>query len=221
MPIDPTYPEDRIEYMLTESNAKYCINENNIAELLATNGFSDSKIMVGHTDFFCALHTSGSTGKPKMSLLKHGGVMNFITANQRFWQNIDMVVSATIVTFDAFVMDSILSVAQGKQVVLASEDEIYNQNLFESLFEHSENNMFFSTPTKIENYIANSENKAYLSKIKNYIIGGEIFTGHLLDLIKKFHPIAMCIIYTALPRRPFAQWLTNLNNARKSPLANP
>ena len=185
MPIDPTYPEDRIEYMLAESNAKYCIEENNIAELLSNNNITDTNVIVGHNDIFCALHTSGSTGKPKMSLLRHGGMMNFITANQRFWQNIDTVVSATSITFDAFVMDSILSVAQGKRVVLASEDGIYNQYLFEKLFEHSENNMFFSTPTKIENYIESSNDKTYLSRIKSFVIGGEVFSEHLLELIKE------------------------------------
>ncbi len=188
MPIDPTYPEDRIEYMLTESKAKYCIDEDNISELFKSKDASNLNIVINHNDAFCALHTSGSTGKPKMSLLKHGGMMNFITANQRFWQGIDTVVSATIVTFDAFVMDSVLSVSQGKQVVLASEDEIYNQTLFEGLFAHSGNNMFFSTPTKIENYIESSNDKTYLSKIRSFVIGGEVFSEHLLKLIKDVSP---------------------------------
>ncbi len=188
MPIDPTYPEDRIEYMLTESKAKYCIDENNIHELLTSKCINNLDIEVTHNDVFCALHTSGSTGKPKMSLLKHSGMMNFINANQRFWQDIDTVVSATIVTFDAFVMDSVLSVAQGKQVVLASENEIYNQALFEKLFDHCENNMFFSTPTKIENYIKSSNDKTYLSRIKNFVIGGEVFSEHLVELIKDVSP---------------------------------
>ena len=188
MPIDSAYPNDRVEYMLTESKAKYCIEDANITELLTNNYVSDLDVVIGDNDAFCALHTSGSTGKPKMSLLKHSGMMNFIAANQRFWQDIDTVVSATIVTFDAFVMDSVLSVAQGKQVVLASEDEIYNQTLFEKLFEHSDRNMFFSTPTKIENYIESSNDKTIFSKIKNFVIGGEVFTKHLLELIQNVSP---------------------------------
>ena len=188
MPIDPDYPRDRIEYMLTESNAKYCVDESNIAGLLANTKTINSSVLVDSNDIFCALHTSGSTGKPKMSLLKHGGMMNFITANSKFWQDINTVVSATIVTFDAFQMDSVLSIAQGKQLVLANEDEIYNQILFERLFEHSDSNMFFSTPTKIENYIESSNDKKYLSKIKSFVIGGEVFSEHLLELIKNKSP---------------------------------
>ena len=188
LPIDPDYPQDRIDYMLTESKTKYCIDENNIHKLLTNKCIKNWDIEITHNDTFCALHTSGSTGKPKMSLLKHGSMINFITANQRFWQDIDTVVSATIVTFDAFVMDSVLSVAQGIQVVLASENEIYNQTLFEKLFDHSETNMFFSTPTKIENYIESSDDKTYLSRIKNFVGGGEVFSEHLFNLIRDVSP---------------------------------
>ena len=92
MPIDPSYPQDRIEYMLSESNAVYCIDENNIIEFLLNSRSTNPDITIKHSDSFCALHTSGSTGKPKLSLLKHGGMMNFVVANQRFWENVDTVV---------------------------------------------------------------------------------------------------------------------------------
>lgn len=188
MPIDPDYPQDRIEYMLKESRVDYCIKVTNLDELIVNSNDSNLNKTVENTDAFCALHTSGSTGKPKMSLLKHSSMMNFITANSKFWQDIDTVVSATIVTFDAFQMDSVLSLAQGKKLVLANEDEIYNQALFEKLFEHSDSIMFFSTPTKIENYIENSINKTSFSKINSFVIGGEVFTEHLLDIIKTVSP---------------------------------
>ena len=81
-------------------------------------------------DIFCALHTSGSTGKPKMALLRHRNLRSFLAANQRFWEGVDTVVSATIVTFDAFILDSMLYLAQGCQMILAKEEDIYNQKGF-------------------------------------------------------------------------------------------
>lgn len=188
MPIDPEYPQDRISYMITESKAKYCIDDDSVLHLLSHKNDKNLNITIDCNYIFCALHTSGSTGMPKMSLLKHGSISSFIVANRAFWKDIDTVVSATIVTFDAFIMDSVLSVAQGKQVILASEHEIYNQVEFENLFNHSKYNMFFSTPTKIESYIDNSQNKHYLSKIKNFVIGGEVFKEQLLNKIKEFSP---------------------------------
>ena len=88
-----------------------------------------------------------------MALLRHRNLRSFLAANQRFWEGVDTVVSATSVTFDAFIRDSMLSLAQGCQMILAKEEDIYNQKGFEKLFGYSENNLFFSTPTKLDNYI--------------------------------------------------------------------
>jgi len=188
LPIDPDYPQDRISYMIEDSKAKFVITDDNIIELLSHTRKGNPSISVKPDSLFCALHTSGSTGTPKMSLLKHSGMMSFIAANKRFWKGTDTVVSATIVTFDAFVMDSVLSVSQGVKLVLASEDDIYNQANFERLFDHSENNMFFSTPTKLESYITNSSDKAYLRRIKSFVVGGEVFGEVLLSHISEHTP---------------------------------
>ncbi|MGN0404094.1 MAG: amino acid adenylation domain-containing protein [Bariatricus sp.] len=188
MPIDPNYPGDRIQYMLHESGAQLCITEENIGEMLQEAATDNLNLAVSGEDLYCALHTSGSTGKPKMALLRHRNLRSFLAANQRFWEGVDTVVSATIVTFDAFILDSVLSLAKGCRLILAKEEEIYNQNEFEKLFDHSENNMFFATPTKLENYIRNSETKAFLTRIKNFIVGGEVFNRNLLDLIKTTTP---------------------------------
>lgn len=102
LPIDPDYPKDRIDYLIHESTAKLCIDVKNIEEFLANPCSENPHLKISADSAFCALHTSGSTGVPKLSLLKHRGPSNFIFANQRFWANVDTVVSATIATFDAF-----------------------------------------------------------------------------------------------------------------------
>ena len=188
LPIDPDYPQERIASMLSESGARCFIDHHTIEAWLRSANTKDPGIVSGSDDPFCALHTSGSTGTPKLSLLKHGGMMNFITANKRFWDGVDAVVSATIVTFDAFQMDSVLSVSQGYPLILASEEEIFDRTRFEELFSRSERNMFFSTPTKIENYIEGSESKQFLSRIRSFVIGGEVFGEALFGKISAYAP---------------------------------
>lgn len=188
MPLDPSYPQDRIDYLISESGSNSVINEENINEYLSKTNTLNPDIKVSPDYLFCALHTSGSTGKPKLSSLRHYNMINFIVGNKPFWSETDTVVSATIVTFDAFQMESILSIAQGKRLILACENEIYNHHNFEKLFDYSQNNMFFSTPTKIKNYILDCKNSSCFSKIRNYIIGGEIFFEQLYNMIKKVSP---------------------------------
>ena len=131
---------------------------------------------------YCILPTSGSTGMPKLSSLIHSSLINFLFANSAFWADIENVVSTTIVTFDAFVMDTVLSVCKGKPIIFASEDQIFILSEFEKLFTHSDKNMLFSTPTKISNYIRSSKNN-FLKSVKSLVIGGEVFTNELKELI--------------------------------------
>ncbi len=183
MPIDPTYPKERIDYLLTESQAKFRIDESNI-ESLCINDYADNPdIPVSMLDYFCALHTSGSTGKPKLTVLTQQNLLNFLYANLDFWKDVEAVITVTIVTFDIFMQDTLLSLALGKKVLLASNDQIYNQLKFEKMFENEENVMFFSTPTKLTSYIKQSKTAGFLKKIISLIVGGEVFTDELYDLI--------------------------------------
>ena len=79
--------------------------------------------------------------------------------------------------------DSLLSLALGKKLILASNDQIYNQAEFEKMFENENNVMFFSTPTKLTAYIKQSATCDFLRKIVSLIVGGEVFTDELYDLI--------------------------------------
>ena len=183
MPVDPSYPQERIDYLLAESNAKYIINDNSINKLLDNDCISNPNVPVSLSDYFCALHTSGSTGKPKLTVLRQSNLLNFLYGNLDFWDHVETVICVTIVTFDIFMQDSLLSLALGKKLILASNDQIYNQAEFEKMFENENNVMFFSTPTKLTAYIKQSATCDFLRKIVSLIVGGEVFTDELYDLI--------------------------------------
>ena len=183
MPIDPSYPLDRIDYLLTESKAKFRIDTSTINELLNNNSIKNPNIKVKMTDYFCALHTSGSTGKPKLTVLMQQNLLNFLYANTDFWEGVDTIISVTIVTFDIFMQDTLLSLALGKKLILASNDQIFDQSEFERMFEPEQNVMFFSTPTKLTAYIKQSKTCDFLQKITSLIVGGEVFSDELYDLL--------------------------------------
>ena len=80
--------------------------------------------------------------------------------------------------------DTLLSLALGKKVVLASNEQIYNQVEFEKMFESEEDVMFFSTPTKLTSYIKQSKTAGFLKKITSLIVGGEVFSEELYHLLE-------------------------------------
>ena len=84
IPIDPTYPEKRIEYMLENSDAKFLLTNEELFQKLnfenRINVYSkEIKIQDYHnlknvntsTDRSYIIYTSGSTGLPKGVVLKH------------------------------------------------------------------------------------------------------------------------------------------------------
>ena len=185
MPLDPSYPKERVDYLISESGSTAVIDETNIQTYISHTCIENPCISVAPSDLFCALHTSGSTGRPKVAALTQLNLVAFLYSNANFWKDVDTVISVTIATFDVFMMDTLLSAAQGLKIVLASNEQIYNQIEFEKLFEAEENVMFFATPTKLMSYVNQSQTADFLKKIRTLIVGGEVFPDELYDLLVK------------------------------------
>jgi hypothetical protein len=119
MPIDVYYPEERIRYMLMDSNAtmlltqkercpgeihaeceKVFIDDDNIIKANCENppkvGNSDDPIYI--------IYTSGSTGRPKGVILTHKSVNNFIhAASEHISFSNKTMLCKTTVCFDIFI----------------------------------------------------------------------------------------------------------------------
>ena len=70
VPVDPEYPQDRIDYMIEDSQAKFVLTEESIVE---ASSFKATEILPKPEPDNLAymIYTSGSTGKPKGTMLSH------------------------------------------------------------------------------------------------------------------------------------------------------
>ncbi len=94
LPIDPDYPQDRIQYMLADSRSKILLTsqekivncqlysplESVSSSLTLT---STSTCQVSPANLAYIIYTSGSTGKPKGVMIEHGPVVNLLFSLQR------------------------------------------------------------------------------------------------------------------------------------------
>jgi len=124
MPIDPGYPEERINYMLTDSRTKILLHSNTNKPLKSidrsinqisfekTNLENLSEIPYIPTDLkpvnlAYIIYTSGSTGKPKGVLIEHQPLMNRLNWMQKKYplDRHDTILHKTPFTFDVSVWE--------------------------------------------------------------------------------------------------------------------
>jgi amino acid adenylation domain-containing protein len=143
VPIDPNYPNERIDYMISDSNMNYLISQEQVVPRL--NNFSGDLILIDsdrdmifkgetanhdlviHPDNLAyVIYTSGSSGKPKGTLLSHKGLIN-LANSQRQKFNINgesKILQFSSLSFDAFVWETVMAILNGGSLNLASQDII-------------------------------------------------------------------------------------------------
>ena len=80
VPIDSEYPQERVEYLLTESNCKVLVDENFLAEIfheLSSRSKENIDITIRDSDLAYVIYTSGSTGQPKGVMIEHQALVDY------------------------------------------------------------------------------------------------------------------------------------------------
>lgn len=224
IPIDPEYPQDRIEYMLNNSNAKLLLTfkrlENKVTfdnklfvelDNALYNSNKDNLININKPDDLAyIIYTSGSTGKPKGVMLKHSNINNFI---QGMCSVVDFnsrktIVSVTTISFDIFVLESLLPLEKGLKIVIANENEQNDARLFNSLCLENNVNIIQTTPSRFQVLISNSNELNYLESIADILVGGESFPKMLLE---KLQQLTKANIYNVYGPTETTVWSTVKN----------
>lgn len=132
VPLDPAYPEERLDFMIDDCQARFVIidapaaREGIHAQQLA---FSDLRAGpaqdwqapdVGPQDLAYLIYTSGSTGRPKGVKVQHGALANFFAAmDLRIpYADGDVWLAVTSPNFDISVLELFWTLARGFTVAL-------------------------------------------------------------------------------------------------------
>lgn len=194
LPIDPKFPENRIYYMLEDSKAALLITQSELNSSIQTDidilnidddiyhGDGENLENVNKsTDISYVIYTSGSTGKPKGVMLTHQGVHNFIcgiTDKIDFNPN-KVIASLTTISFDIFVLESLLPLAKGMTIVIA-DPMTFARDMGDKRVE-----MVQTTPSTMKLIISDEQNLKYLDSMTDIMLGGEPFPKTLLSELKK------------------------------------
>lgn len=142
LPLDPSYPRDRLLFMLEDSGAELVVTDPSSAERIQHCG-ADT-VMVADTpsiggikalerssgDLAYLIYTSGSTGKPKGVMVTHRNVLNFFAAMDARVpsESGGRLLAVTSPSFDISVLELCWTLSRGLTVIFQSQDAIAHSN---------------------------------------------------------------------------------------------
>ena len=205
LPIDPSLPDARIEYMLRDADVSVVLTTEKFAGRPALAGYQTVRIesisaseenspkAIDFGQVAYMIYTSGSTGQPKGVMVSHGNLANYAcwTSDVRINRNnVDVVSLHTAPSFDMIVGQIFPPLVTGKALYLhAPSLEI--DRIMENVF---------SPDTPIDCAVLTPSHALLLedltldrTNVKVASIGGEALGTHHTDILWGLNP-EMCIL---------------------------
>ena len=211
LPIDPTYPSKRKDYMLLDSQTRFVLYDDDVELPSIPNGIEFIHIrevdkwggpsipwpLVMPHHYAYMIYTSGSTGLPKGVIVNHQNVRNFIEgmANEIDFQSGKVLMSLTTISFDIFVLESLLALTKGITIILATEDEQMNPRKMAECILQTKATMLQITPSRLKLLLDTEEGRQALHHITELLVGGEEFPTTLLQSLQKYKQLKIYNMY--------------------------
>ncbi len=166
VPLDPSYPEDRLSMMLEQSEAPLVLSDEDlrvqatglapegtvvvsIDHVLASEEPSSFKPIPTHAhQLMYVMFTSGSTGRPKGVMIEQHSVVNFVrsVADTMGAEALGDWMAVSSFSFDISLMELFVPLTTGLCVVLASSEQARNAQQLRELIDTTTPRVMHATP---------------------------------------------------------------------------
>ncbi|APJ02763.1 non-ribosomal peptide synthetase [Silvanigrella aquatica] len=208
VPIDPNFPDDRIKYIISDSNSLLVISnekyQNKLRGLFGEkyNDFilpidsikfleevdsmprDDIEVKRNLNSLAYVIYTSGTTGKPKGVLIEQLGVVNLIRELSKNYEMSNDTDSETMVllanfVFDASIEQIFLAILNGFRLLIVPNNLWLDKKEFLNYLNHNNATHIDGTPSLLSQYDFNS-----LKSLKRLVFGGEKLNSEIFEKIK-------------------------------------
>ena len=192
LPLDSTYPADRLVYMLDDAQVPILLSLSHLAikEATAAQGINldtdwpanqvetnpDSRTTPDNLAYL--IYTSGSTGKPKGVLVRHGGLVNLTEDKIRVCdvRSGDCILQFFSFSFDASIPEIIMALASGSKLLLAPATELLPGPGLSDLIERHQVTHITITPSALSSVPYRD-----FPKLRMVLVGGEAPAPDLIE----------------------------------------
>ncbi|MDQ1353206.1 MAG: hypothetical protein QG657_3512, partial [Acidobacteriota bacterium] len=195
MPIDPAYPQERSDYMLKDSGAKFLINE---TFFRGSRGAILQKSPPGSVNLAYIIYTSGSTGKPKGVMIEHRNVVRLLF-NDRFqfeFSNNDVWTMFHSYCFDFSVWEMYGGLLYGARLVIVPRMTAQDTEKFYELLCKERVTILNQTPPafyQLADHVLSNEASMRNLNLRYVIFGGEALNPFRLKAWRKKYPAVKLI----------------------------
>lgn len=209
LPLDPTYPAERLGFMLGDSQAQLLITTEayqdvvkeiagdaavveleSVADILADAAVTTPPSRTEADHLAYVIYTSGSTGTPKGAMITHRGLVNYLLWAAAEYGGGDSLVHSSI-GFDATVTSLYVPLLAGQAVQLLADDEPL-EALREALGGEHSYGLIKITPAHLD-ALAQLLPAEVSAARPTVVIGGEALTGSTLSFWQRHFPKARLV----------------------------
>jgi amino acid adenylation domain-containing protein/thioester reductase-like protein len=199
--ISPDLPLRRIEEILSQSGARYLISCGSILEKVRELSYDGTILdidtaptqsgtpaaVAGPEDLAYLVYTSGSTGKPKGVEITQRSLLNFAQAMRPYYGK-GAVLSVCSTGFDAFVIESIAALLNGRTVILPTEEELESPRQLARLITGFAAGFLSVTPSRLAAFLKEPAFRHAMRGMESIVCGGEDFPASLLKQLERCTP---------------------------------
>ena len=197
LPLDPSYPQDRIAFMLEDAAAPVLVTQSKLLDQLPAYGVwivqldvDRAAIARAPTTVPCiglrpdntayVMYTSGSTGTPKGVMVSHASLSNkLVTLGEYFGVRPNFRIALlSSSSFDPSIEQIALALASGAAIVVASEEVRASAPRFWQEMTRTKVTFLNCTPSLLRSVIDSAPNDVSLEHL---VLGGELFSTELYD----------------------------------------
>ncbi len=202
LPIDISYPNSRILYMIKDANSKICLTSSNLVDRLEldipkvivdldSDLYNNNQNFVStkteSLDVVYIMYTSGSTGTPKGVMVPNRSIVRLVK-NTNFikFSKGDRILQTGSIAFDASTFEIWGALLNGLELFILKKENLLNPDYFSDYIRENKISSLFLTTSLFNKFC--EYNPKMFGCLKYLLVGGEALSFKHIKAVKEANP---------------------------------